>query len=116
VRGRFRKSLTVDVGFGSGFCWNIELKKPGESFFGAGLFVDAGNKLLGLNAALVLFQPLAVFFETVEKTLGCFFVTIGFSELFRKFILGAFHFGMLQFIGFIASPVLARALLPPDGV
>ncbi len=106
--------MTVDVSFGSVFGGNIELKKPGESFFGAGLLVEAGNKLLGLSAALVLFHPLVVLRDTVEKTLGCFFLTIGFSDFFIILKLGAFHFGMLQFMGFIASAVLDIALLPPD--
>ena len=106
--------MTVDVSFGSVFGGNIELKKPGESFFGAGLLVDAGNKLLGLSAAFVLFQPLAVLRETVENTLGCFLVTIGLSDFFIMLKLGAFHFGILQFMGFIASAGLEIALWPPD--
>lgn len=115
ARGKRRKSLTVEGPCGSGWGWNIELKNPGDSFFGAGLLADAGNKLLGLNAALVLFQPLAVLRETVENTLGCFFFTIGFSEVFMKFMLGAFHLGMLQFIGFIAWPALDNVLEALEG-
>ncbi len=105
--------MTVDVSFGSVFGGNIELKKPGESFLGAGLLVDGGNKLLGLRAAFVLFHPLAVLRETVENMLGCFFVTIGFSDFFIMLKLGAFHLGMLQFMGFIASAALDIVPWPP---
>lgn len=60
---------------------------------------------------MVLFQPLAVFCDTVEKMFSFFFVIRAGSDFRNDGHEGAFHFGIRQFMGLMTSTVFVSGLV-----